>query len=242
MPSQLAEAHIEAERRLRDVTIAALESIWRGLPSHDKEDVDTWLDQAVAVILLAMRHSVLLTDAYLARALERQPVGIDPQLIIDAIRGDTAPREAYRRPFVTLWSELAEGQRYEDAQRMALDRARGMAAFDIQASMRDTLAAVGEADPNIWGYQRVANPDACEFCLLVNGAQFRTTTPMPLHPWCNCGIEPVIYTRGVANANALEAFNADPTPIPESVVVREHGEMGPVLVSPDHDFTSESDR
>jgi len=33
----------------------------------------------------------------------------------------------------------------------------------------------------------------------------------------------------------------EPSPVPEGVAVREHGEMGPVIGDPEHDFTSESD-
>jgi hypothetical protein len=51
------------------------------------------------------------------------------------------------------------------------------------------------ADDIIWGYQRVADGDACQFCLMLDGAQFRTDSPMPIHPFCGCGVEPVEYTR-----------------------------------------------
>lgn len=47
----------------------------------------------------------------------------------------------------------------------------------------------------IWGYQRVADGDACDFCAMLDGAQFRTDDPMPIHPGCGCGVEPVEYTR-----------------------------------------------
>jgi len=51
------------------------------------------------------------------------------------------------------------------------------------------------ADEIIWGYQRVADGDACDFCAMLDGAQFRTDDPMPIHPGCGCGVEPVEYTR-----------------------------------------------
>jgi len=51
------------------------------------------------------------------------------------------------------------------------------------------------AEDIIWGYQRVADGDACEFCAMIDGAQFRTEDPMPIHPNCGCGVEPVEYTR-----------------------------------------------
>jgi hypothetical protein len=242
MSSPLAQAHIEAERRLREVTVAAVETIWSGLPGYDRENVDEWLSKVLPVVAAAQRQSVNLTDAYLARALDRRPVGAGAdQALIAGVRAGTSPAQVYERPFVTLWSKLGKGEEFAAASTAARARAGGMAAFDVQASMRDTLQLVGREDDSIWGYQRVADPGACSFCLKVNGAQFRTADPMPLHNFCGCGVEPVVYTRGVDNRNALSAFNASPTPVPEGVAVHTHGEMGPVLADPAHHFTSESD-
>lgn len=242
MASNLAEAHIEAKRRVRELALRELRSVWEGLPGYDEEDVVGWLALALPLILLAQRQTALLTDAYIARATERQPLGVDLEQVIGAaVRNGTPLEQVYRRPFVTLWSELGQGRSFEAGRDKARERMEATAAWDIQASFRDTLVQVGERDQNLWGFQRVANPDACEFCLRVNGAQFLKTNPLPLHPWCQCGVEPVVYTRGEANRNALEAFNANPTPVPEDVAIHAHGEMGSYLADPEHDFTSEEE-
>jgi hypothetical protein len=115
--------------------------------------------------------------------------------------------------------------------------------------MRDTLTAVGQQEEYIWGYQRVADGDACDFCLELEGAQFKTDDPMPIHPNCGCGVEPVVYTRGVDNRNSLSNFNRSPVEpptamidraaqlTPDGVAIRSHGELGPVITDPAHDFS-----
>lgn len=44
----------------------------------------------------------------------------------------------------------------------------------------------------IVGYTRVADPGACAFCQEVDGAFLRSSDPMPLHPGCGCGVEPIV--------------------------------------------------
>ena len=101
-------------------------------------------------------------------------------------------------------------------------------------AMRDRLTAVGEADDNIWGYERVANPGACPFCQELNGAQFRTADPMSIHPSCGCGVEPIVYTRGAANRGNAKIFESQPMnrPPADKVTIRSHGELGPTIVDP----------
>jgi len=235
----LADSQIRLNKRLRDQTTRAVIRIWRGLPGYDAANVDQWLSQVLPVVLAAQRQEVALTEAYIARALDRPVVGVDPDLLTGAAaRNGSSPEDVYRRPFVVVWSALADRVEWADAVGLGQARATSTAATDVQLSMRQTLSAVGQADPDIAGYQRVADGDACQFCLMLDGAQFRTSTPMPIHPFCGCGVEPVVYTRGFANRNNLAKFNADKAVVPKGVAVNSHGELGPVLGSPDEQFTS----
>lgn len=223
MASALAHSHIEAERRLRNLITGGVERIWRDLPGHDRADIDRWLSQVLPVIDAGRRASTALTDGYLARALERAPLGIDPDVL--EIRKGTDLATAYERPFVTVWSALGAGSLYEDAVSSGLARAKEMASFDVQAAMRATAGAVNEADPNVYGFERVADGSACAFCLEIDGAYVKSGDAMSLHPGCGCGLEPLTAPHSRA---------AKP---PSGVAVHEHGEMGAYLGSPDHAFT-----
>lgn len=240
MPTALADAHIEGQARLRDLTAQAITLTWAGLPGYDRANLDEWLSKAVPIVLAGQRASVALTDAFIALAGHRAPLGINPGPIIDRIRGATTPETVYERPFITLWSKLSDGTQYESAVKDGLERAQSAAATDVQMAMRNTLQAVGEADPTILGYRRVPDPGACAFCRLVAGQRYTTRDLMPIHNHCGCGVDVVTQAnRHEFTGNPLNDLTIHGDDVSTRIV--EHGELGPVLVNAAHHFTSESD-
>jgi hypothetical protein len=229
MASALAEAHIEAQARLRRIVASTVEQAWRRLPGYDRENLDEWTRTVVPMVMAGERASVNLTNAYLARALERQPLGINPdELIGSNLRDGIPPAEVYSRPFVTVWTALKEGKPYEDAVKAGLARAVGSVAIDIQMAMRSASDAIEQLDDGIYGYQRVADAGACTFCQTVDGAYVKSAAAMPLHNNCGCGLEPLTAPHRLASK------------LPSGVAVHQHGELGPVLTDPAHDFTTEA--
>lgn len=223
--SRLVEAHIDAQHRLRRSATDALTSAWMALPSYDESDVPAWLSTAVPISRATQRASIALTNAYLARYLRRQPAGVNPSSIMGAIRNGSTPDEVYRRPFVTVWTALKNGAGYDQAIAAGLARATSTGAMDVQLAMRGTMQSVQDTDPGIFGFQRVADGGACEFCQAIDGAYVKSAAAMPLHNHCGCGLEPL--TRPHPRAAAL----------PSGVAVHEHGELGPVLTAPGDHFT-----
>lgn len=229
MSSPLASAHILAEERLRKATTAIVGRIWAGLPGYDRQNVDQWLSTVLPVVAAGQRQSVALTEAYIARYLDRPPRGIDvEELIGAAVRNGTPPETVYERPFVSVWADLGAGKLFEDAYASGLARATSSAAMDVQLSMRATANAVQNADEGVYGYQRVADGGACAFCLEIDGAYVKSADAFPLHNNCGCGLEP------------LTAPHPRAAKLPSGVAVHQHGELGPVLTDPSHSFTSES--
>lgn len=228
MPT-LPEAHLELQARLRAIVVALVTQAWNGLPGYDEKDVEPFIEQASAVVIAGQTRAVALTDAYLARALGRGPLGLNASdLTGAAVRNGTPAVEEWRRPFVTLWSALGDQKPYQDAVHSALARARGMASMDVQLSHRAAYGAAMQADQRIRGYKRVADASACEFCRTVNGAFVKSATAMALHNGCGCGLQPVL-------------FDAPASPVPDTVAEHEHGEMGLVLAAPGQHFTSLAD-
>jgi len=229
MSSTLVRAHISAEHQLRQLVKRATVAIWRGLPGYNRPDLDTWTGSIVPVIEAAQRQSVALTEGYLARALERQPLGLDPaELIGPAVRNGADPAEVYARSFVTVWTALKDGRPYEDAVAAGLARATETAAMDVQLSARATFEAAGQADDNIYGYQRVADGGACAFCQAIDGAYVKSADAMALHNNCGCSLEPLTAPHPLAAR------------LPSGVAVNQHGELGAVLGGADHSFTGPS--
>lgn len=237
--SQLANRHIELNAALRKRTVEAVTRIWYALPDHRDGSLATWLQTVPSLIEAARRQQISITEVYLARALDRPVTGVSADQIIAGYRNGADPRDVYKRPFDTTWTALADGTPYNAAAEQGLARAVQTASTDVQMAMRDTLTAIGQSEEVIWGYQRVADGAACDFCLMLDGAQFRTDDPMPIHNGCGCGVEPVVYTRGAANRNNVAKYNASLTKPPEGVAVNTHGELGPTIADPSHDFSTQ---
>lgn len=226
---RLTSAHISAQAALRSNATRAVELLWDSLPAYNRPDVDVWLERVLPVIAATQRQSVTITEAYLASALERPPIGVDAaELVGSAVRAGTDPSEVYSRPFVHIWTALGEGVSYNDAVAAGLAQAKGSAAMDVQLSARATFEAVQQADDGIYGYQRVADGGACDFCQMIDGAYVKSADAMALHNNCGCSLEP------------LTAPHPRVAKLPSGVAVHDHGELGAVLTSPEHSFTGPS--
>lgn len=228
MPSALVSAQIAAQAQLRELVAGGVIAAWTALPDYNEDDVELWLARVLPLIAAATRQSITLADAYVARALGRRPLGIDPVPVAAAARSGATPAEVYRRPFVTVWTALSRGVDRQAAIQAGGARAVSTARADVQLAQRAALVEIQRADPKIRGYRRRADPGACKFCAKIDGAFVKSATAMALHNGCGCALEP-----------SLTASKA--SPIPDGVAVREHGEMGAYLGDPSHDFTSAAD-
>jgi hypothetical protein len=220
--------------RLRRLTVSLVGGAWTGLGSWNEADQDRFLELVVPAVLSSQRASVAVTEAYLAQALGRQPLGVSvDELVGSAVRAGAAPEEVYRRPFVTVWTALKNGSEWRDAVGAGGARAQSTAALDVQLSMRATANAVQEADDAIFGYQRVADPGACAFCQEVDGAYLKSADASPLHNNCGCGLEPL--TEPHPRARFLPSGDEV---VRDGFAIHSHGELGAVLADPAHDFTT----
>ncbi len=235
MATAAAEAHVEAQARLRALTAGTVANTWRRLPNYDAPSVPVFLSVVVPLILAAQRSSVALTNAFIARSLGRPPVGIAADAILTGIRGETLPQEVYRRPFVTTWTALQDGRPYADAVSAGLSRATASAEMDVQLAMTHTLRDIGERDPAVLGYARVPDPGACEFCTLIAGQRYRTDQLMPAHNRCGCGVDVIT----AANRQNFSGVPGNDLSVPGAGVY-EHGELGPLVGDPSHEHLSES--
>lgn len=234
MATALAERHIVLHARLRDRVEQTAGQMWQRLGSYNEPDVERWLAQVVPLIHAGQSQAVTLTDAYLARALDRQPVGLDPQTVIDAARNGVPATEVYRRPFVDVWGGLKDGKQWQEAVALGLERATSAAAMDMQLAMRTAARDIGESDSAIRGYMRVPDAGACDFCQLVAEQTYSTGDLLPVHNRCGCGVEPItdgpIIRKAPTGASSKDL----------SVAVHDHGELGPVLADAADNFTGPS--
>lgn len=217
-------AQIRGQAQIRRSVAASIFRVWRRLPGYDRADIPGWLNAAVPIVEAGQRQSASLTNAYLAQMMERRPYGmVFDDLIGSAVRAGVPMDDVYARPFVTTWTALKGGSDFDAAVAAGGARAASMAAMDVQMAMRKTSATVASVDPGIYGFMRVANPGACDYCLELDGIYLKDPMAMPLHNNCGCAIEP-------------DSEDRPATPTPDTVAVNDHGEVGPVLGDPAHSF------
>lgn len=255
---ELAQAHIEAQARLRHLAVEGAGRAWQQLPKYDRADVPQFLRSVVPLVTAAQRQSVALTNMYLARHLHRQPVPLDIARLTGAgVRKGATPQEVYSRPFVTVWAALGEDKPWRDAVAAGLDRVTAMAATDVQLAMRATLQEVAAVDARIIGYERVPDGNACDLCQIASTQRYYSSDLMPIHDRCGCGVEPItgtsdsgrvinpvryetLKTSGAIDAITEQRQSARLESALGSgveVAVHDHGELGPVLANAADHFT-----
>jgi len=229
--------------RLRASASTYVANRWDSLGHYDEADVAPFVAQVVPIIGAAQRQAVALTDGYLARMTGRSPIGLDIATLTGAaVRAGTDPSTVYGRPFVNVWTALKNGELWATAVEAGRARALDTATMDVALSTRAAARAVGQEDDRIVGFQRVTDGDACEFCDLVSDQRYTTEDLMPLHNNCGCTVEPILsserhrFTGNLANDLSIPVTRDGVT-----AAVRDHGELGPLLVNGDDHFTTEDD-
>lgn len=187
MADDLAKANIAVKQRLMNIIVASVASVWHGLAHYDREQLDQFLATVLPLTAAANAQAVALTEAFLAQALGRPPLGVDPQQVVAGIRNGVTPEQVYERSFIAVWSALKQGAPWEQAAKLGLDRATSAAATDVQLSFTHTLRAVGTVDRHIGGFRRIPDPTACDFCRAASGQLYHTGDLMPLHNHCITG-------------------------------------------------------
>ena len=108
------------------------------------------------------------------------------------------------------------------------------------------------------GFRRALNgPGDCALCVIASTQRYHAGDLLPIHPGCNCTVAPLGPGEGVdqvIDPDLLERVHAQVEAMTGDVdrgarapdyrklmVVREHGEIGPVLTWKQHEFTSAAD-
>ena len=207
--------------------------MFRTLPNYYDDQVPGFVARAVPVVQAGQQRAIALTNAYSARKLGVQPVGVDTAAIIEGIRGDVTPQDVYARPFVTVRSAIMSVG-ISTAVVMGINRLRSTANMDVQMASRDALGPLANAlGQRVTGWTRVAEPSCCDFCQELDGVTTGPTEPQPLHNNCGCTAEPNVSGLGIESVAAGAVFGM--------VEIRDHGELGPVITDKHDDFTSELD-
>ena len=258
---------------LRARILTFVRRLWLGLGNYYDADINRFVRSVVPIIEGGKQQMASLTDIYLA-AVEAaalgekvKPVGVSPSAVTsEALRGVPAS-DVYQRAGVTVWTALGGGSDLTDAVTQGLERAVSMASTDLQLAKTHTARRVLSGKPHVSGYRRVLEgASSCALCIVASTQRYHKEALMPIHPVCNCGVEPIygedtgqiiepdvldnihetIAERfGSSDAGAREipgvTQGGKPLRYRDVIVVHEHGEVGPVLTVRGHKFTGPND-
>ena len=239
MSTLLTRAFQSELRRTREVTAQHVQQAWTNLGSYNRSDISTYLDRILPMVQAGQARAVALTSAYLSRTLNQPVVGLSvADLSGAAVRNGTDPETVYTRAFVGVWSDLKNGNGWDDAVTTGADRVQSSAEMDVALSSRAATLAFGARDGSqIVGWRRVAEASCCDYCQAIDGAHTGPTEPQPLHNRCGCTAEPITKTSGLHSAEPFLLAGV----IIGDVVIHQHGELGPVIGQKGDNFTSEAD-
>ncbi len=213
---------------------------------YDSPAITAWTADIVRAVEAAQYVTATVTDSYLSTVASEvigqavMPVGaVDPS----GLRAGVTHQGAYGR--------LADQWRYQESLGTAADliaqgvasRALSMVKTDLQlAFTHQSRRFMTERD--IPGYRRIIRPElskdsaVCGLCIAASDQLYRSGDLMPIHHNCHCDVLPV--KNGVDPGRAVNREDldriyaeagsnyADPL-IDTKFVIRENGEIGPVL-------------
>lgn len=156
-------------------------------------------------------------------------------------------------PVDEVEARLAEEKPLTKAVAAGERRARLLGVTDLELAEREAARQILTTDaraPRF--YQRVLTGDEnCGLCVVASTQRHRREQLLPIHPGCDCVVQPLPDgTRHVVDEQLLEAAHAAiqktfgisdrsarAIDYRKILLVREHGELGPVLTVAKHKFT-----
>jgi hypothetical protein len=241
-PADLVRAYGREYDLTRRETRRLVDEVWREVGGADDSNLEAWLRIILPIMNGAEMNVANLVTAYLDTLSSDWGIAITPRVTAShvtgpAIRNGATPEQVYARPVIATRKELARGRRIAKARDMARNRARVLADTDLALAHRFAAADAFEA-LGFEQYKRVPTGRSCDLCRTAAENTYNVAQLLPIHPHCDCRVIPVSQTRRIPSRELPEI---PPPSAPAAPVVREHGELGPVLVDRSHSFTGPGD-
>lgn len=214
--------------------------------SRDPEVVAGLAALSAVRVASATSQTRKLTRSYLTSMLRE----------LDAIPAPLpAPREAYPRSGVSaldVYSRpakqfvyaLSQGSSVEEARTIAEDRLTEIAEQDVLLAEREESQRLYEATPKVIGYRRVIHPElsrsgTCGLCVVASQRLYSTGDLLDIHGGDNCTTMPVVKgddpgfrlnAVDLKQVYAAAGSNRAEDLVNTRITIKEHGELGPILV------------
>lgn len=242
---QLVATHATQRESLTERLIKALLGVWSGFLYWGDDDLmNSAAARSALAVMSAVTASRRLELGYTRAVLDEY--GIEHgELDFDDVypRSGVHPLEVYRRIALQYRWRLSQGASTTQAEAAAIERLESLAQTDVRIAGRDTSHGI-YSPLTITGWRRVLHPELsrtgpCGLCVVASTRVYRSGDLEDIHDLCVCGKLPIV--NGIdpgaemnkadleriyeaAGGNSAEALKD------VRVVVKQHGEIGPVLV------------
>jgi hypothetical protein len=174
-----------------------------------------------------------------------------------AVRGGAAISEVYGRAFKPIWQGLGNGLPLSTSVDYGVERLLSMFDVDIERVIDHVSVERFANEHKIVGYKRVlTGVHNCALCILASTQLYHKSELKGIHPHCKCKVLPVLSFEDISktlrqdlieqvHASIKERYGSfDPSgrsiDYRKILMVRQHGEIGPMLTFRNHHFTGPS--
>lgn len=256
---EILAAYSRLSSRIVRGTGNRMAGIFSNLGSWRDEDFEKFFDLASTTMNGAALQAARLQVAfYQQMASLRGELFVTPQLLskdytTEVLRNGASPREVYRRPFVDLYTALAQGKTMTEAIQAGANRISSIASTDVQLARRNAGFGARSRNGRIVGYARtLTGAENCALCYLASTQRYTRNDLLPIHPGCDCGEMPIYGDQDPGQVIDELRLEATHEAVEErfgvsdrsgraidyrQIAIREHGEIGPMLTVADQDFT-----
>jgi len=241
-------AHTAQREALATRILQLVEQEWSSLGSWDSTDVERFVKRVSPIVNAGTAMTARMVDVYISQILTEMTgetvnaAGIRTSELQN-MRG-VPTSEVYRRPFVEMWTSLKNGALFDDALAAGLNRVSELADDDMSLAYRKASTLAFEKQPRVKGYRRVVRPEmskggTCPLCHLASENRYHKSDLLPIHTHCRCAVMPIVGKSDPASRLNAEDLGQLERPN-ETPVIRNHGELGPVLQIAGQHFTTEA--
>lgn len=227
--------------------------------AHRPDLVNAWAARSAVDVDIAAAQARRIARAFAIeqlRALDALPDRLPP-IEDDYARSGTPIVEVYKRPARQYEHAVRKGKTEQEAAAAFTERMEKIVKADLTTVARDEIVRVAKAAKKVVGYRRVLHPEKsehgpCGLCIVAADRLYSMDDLLPLHNGCVCSFGIEVYEDGTSpeeHSPWVRLNKADLETIYKAagsmyatdlqrirVGVKEHGELGPILVRDGDEF------
>lgn len=258
----IKRAYFSKSNRLVDEVALFVSRNFEQLGDWSDDAVEAYLRSVLPVVGAGQKQISNLARAFYKAVAEYhgQPFSSRPMasdaVTTQALRG-TAAEEVYSRGFLATRYALSRGKSLDAAVKIGSSRLYNIARTDLQLAKTNTGLFVRGNNSNIVGYSRIlSGAENCALCYIASTQRYTRGDLLPIHPGCDCGEMPIYGNSDpgqvIDEANLEATHDAVESRFGRAardgreidyrqIMIKQHGEIGPVLTVRGQRFTGPGD-